>query len=437
MNSPGWRVFSVLIICATQAASGSEPWEELRRNGTAAREQGRYPEAKRDLEGALATFPFDPQDLRRADLDDELASVYEYLGESASAERAYRDAVVILDRRADATAGFRSTILGNFGLFRANQGRFNEARELLEAALAGSRKALGERDFRTAYLKSGLAQLYLKEGRLASAEPLLLDAIEVQRTALPPSHLDRIVSESGLGYLYMIERRYDKAEAILQQVSEDARRLGESHPTLAFTLVNLANLYRAEGKSARSEPLFRRAMAIYEASLGPDSLKVAEARLNIGIDSIASRKFAIAEGEIERALGIFRRIDGPDNLAAALAEYRLAVAYAGEGKYDEAESVLQHALAILEKTWPDGHFVVADCLHEMAEVERLRRRYANAELLYQRAIAVYEKCGLAGSSGLAVALQQYARLLRTGRTDEAKALEKRAQELQKSVHAFQ
>lgn len=85
-------------------------------------------------------------------------------------------------------------------------------------------------------------------------------------------------------------------------------------------------------------------------------------------------------------------------------------------KYDEAESLLQHALPILQKTWPGGHFVVADYLSEMAEVERLWRRYANAELLYQKAIAVYEKCGLASSSGLAVALQQYARLLRTGRT---------------------
>jgi hypothetical protein len=39
----------------------------------------------------------------------------------------------------------------------------------------------------------------------------------------------------------MIEGRYDKAEPIFQQVSEDAGQLGEPHPTLAFTLTNLAN----------------------------------------------------------------------------------------------------------------------------------------------------------------------------------------------------
>jgi hypothetical protein len=58
-------------------------------------------------------------------------------------------------------------------------------------------------------------------------------------------------------------------------------------------------------------------------------------------------------------------------------------------------------------------------------------------LLYQRAIASYEKLGPSGSGGLGAALQQYARLLRTGRSDEARALEKRAQEVQKGVHSFQ
>jgi tetratricopeptide (TPR) repeat protein len=124
----------------------------------------------------MAKFPFDSRDLRRADLDDELASVYEYLGESAAAERAYRDAVTILDHRPDATDGFRSAIPGDFGLFRAHQGEFKEAGELLEAALSTSLKALGERDVRTANLKSSLGQLYLLEGRPADAEPLLQDA---------------------------------------------------------------------------------------------------------------------------------------------------------------------------------------------------------------------------------------------------------------------
>ena len=68
----------------------------------ASHEQGRYRDAERNLEASMSMFPVDPQDLRRADLDDELAGVYEYLGKSAAAERVYRDAVTIPGHRPDA-----------------------------------------------------------------------------------------------------------------------------------------------------------------------------------------------------------------------------------------------------------------------------------------------------------------------------------------------
>lgn len=435
MNSPfpHWRftragLLLLLVLCIIQVASGNDSWDESRRNGTIAREQGRYPEAKRFLEAAVARLS-DPKDPRRADLDDELASVYELLGEWGAAEHAYRDALTIIENDRDNQLGIRTAIGGDFGAFLATQGRFKEAGELLEAALATSRKAFGESDIGTATLKSSLGRLYFLEGKLTDAEPLLHQAVEVHREALPPSHLDRIMSESVLGYLYLLEGRFEKAEPILRQVSDAARQLGDSHPTLAFTLTNLADLYRAEGKSARSEPLFRNALAIYAASLGPESLKVAETLLDMSIDTIASGKFAVAERDLSKGLDILRKINGPEDTTVALGEYWLARAYTGEGRYAEAEVLLRHALPIEERRWPEGSVTVGDCLYATAEAERLQRHYANAELLYQRTIALYEKCDSSGTPKLTVALRQYAKLLKTGRTDEAKALEKRAQSL--------
>jgi tetratricopeptide (TPR) repeat protein len=130
-------------------------------------------------------------------------------------------------------------------------------------------------------------------------------------------------------------------------------------------------------------------------------------------------------------------MNGPDSPASAVGELRLATIYAGESRYAEAGRLLHHALPIAESIWPEGYFAVADGLYQLAEVERLERQYANAELSYQKAIAVYEKCGPSGAAGLAAALRQYAMLLRTGRGDEVKALEKRAEDIRKSAHAFQ
>ncbi len=46
--------------------------------------------------------------------------------------------------------------------------------------------------------------------------------------------------------------------------------LGPDHPDTATTLNNLALLYSDQGKYAQAEPLYQRALAIYEQAFDPD-----------------------------------------------------------------------------------------------------------------------------------------------------------------------
>jgi Tetratricopeptide repeat len=55
--------------------------------------------------------------------------------------------------------------------------------------------------------------------------------------------------------------------------------LGPDHPDVAYRLNNLAGLFRATNRAGEAEPLLRRALAISEKSLGPDHPDVAY-RLN-------------------------------------------------------------------------------------------------------------------------------------------------------------
>lgn len=212
--------------------------------------------------------------------------------------------------------------------------------------------------------------------------------------------------------------------------------LGKSYPAWAGTLAALADLYRLEGRSSRGEPLLKKAQAIYEAAFGPDSARVAEILLDRSIDNIAAKKLSVAESEINQALDILRKTGGPEHPTTALAEFRLAQVYTVEEKFSEAESLLQHALSVRQKIYPEGHFLIAECLLQLAEVERLELRHPDAEQHYREAIALYEKTGNTGAPGLAAALRQYAKLLRTNRAEEAKALEKRAEKVSRGVEAF-
>lgn len=382
---------------------------------------------------SFTTLGAQGQDLRRADLDDELAGKRQLEGNEAAAEELYREALSILEKHPDDGADVRARVMGGLGLFRARQGRIDEAKDILEKALAGASSALGNRNVTTASLKACLGQIYIMQRRAPDAEPLLKDAVEIQR-AEHASVGDRVVSEAALGAAWMQEGRYSAAEPILQQAVEEARELGELHPTYGTALAALADLYRAEGKQARMEPLLRKAQAIFTAAFGAESPRVAEIMLDRSIETMNERKFALAETELGEALNILRK-QGANHPTVAIGESWLATVYTQQGRYGEAKTMLEHALPILEMTWPDG-YLVADGLYQLAQVQRLGKDYAAAELGYRQAIAAYEKAGPAGSQGLEVALRQYASLLRTNRGDEAKALERRAQDLRRTVQAF-
>jgi tetratricopeptide (TPR) repeat protein len=67
----------------------------------------------------------------------------------------------------------------------------------------------------------------------------------------------------------------DAAAMFRRALAIDEASLGPDHPNVAVGLSNLAALLRATNRLAEAEPMFRRALAIDEASLGPDHPNIA------------------------------------------------------------------------------------------------------------------------------------------------------------------
>ena len=82
-----------------------------------------------------------------------------------------------------------------------------------------------------------------------------------------------IRDSSGVG-------RYREANELFQRTLRIREQgLGTEHPDVAYTLNELASLYRAQGRYAEAEPLHQRALAIYQKVLGaehPDTLTTRE-----------------------------------------------------------------------------------------------------------------------------------------------------------------
>jgi tetratricopeptide (TPR) repeat protein len=424
-------IIGCLVLCLVPLLLEADEasWMQDYKNGMAARTQGRFAEAKELLERALGEAELTTHDMRRANVNDMLASICQSLGQTEEAERLFRDAKTILEGPHDADPALEFLVLDDLGSYRATQGRLQEAEVFLKKSLEKGITVFGENDAAVASVKANLAQTYILEGRLADAQPLLERAVAIHQASLPATNMDRLTSEAALGTLYSYQGRYAPAETLLQAFNQAAARLGELHPEYAESLVMLADFYRLEGNRSRGEPLLRKALFIYEKSFGPDSPRVGGTLLDMSLDTLAEGKPALAQVEIGRALTILRRTIGPDHTTVAIGEYRLAMAYVQLKKYPAATPLLEHALRVQEATYPDGSVSIADCLFALARLAVIEHHEDEADQYYQKAIAMYEKSLNLPCPPLQEALRQYAKLLRTKHSAEANVLIARAKQL--------
>ena len=76
---------------------------------------------------------------------------------------------------------------------------------------------------------------------------------------------------------------------------------------------NLAELYRTLGDAAKAEPLYNRAIGIWEGTYGPDHPNIAAGLSNLALLYSQKADYVHAEEVIQRALKIREKMLGPDH----------------------------------------------------------------------------------------------------------------------------
>ncbi len=142
---------------------------------------------------------------------------------------------------------------------------------------------------------------------------------------------------------------YPEAEKQWAAAVMEAEGFGPQDPRAATSLNNLAAVYHLQGKYAEAEPLYKRALAIWEKALGPEHPDVAQSLNN------------------------------------------LALLYQDQGRYAEAEPLHKRALAIREKSLGPGHPLVAQSLENYAALLRKTGRSDEAARMEARAKAIRAK----------------------------------------------
>jgi len=122
----------------------------------------------------------------------------------------------------------------------------------------------------------------------------------------------RLLTQVG-NYLYSRAEYAEAKRKLERAIAIGEATLGPNHPNVATRLNNLGLVLRAQGDLAGAKAHYERALDITEALLDPDPSDVATRHNNLGLVLKALGDFAGAKAHCERALHIFREFLGDDH----------------------------------------------------------------------------------------------------------------------------
>jgi tetratricopeptide (TPR) repeat protein len=202
------------------------------------------------------------------------------------------------------------------------------------------------------------------------------------------------VEQALSAYAYMIsDAGYPAAmQPILAHLRHaTARALDRADERAATLGINLGFYLKMIGEYAGARPLYERALAICEHSLGPTHPNTAGSLNNLAALLQFQGDYAAARPLYERALAICEQALGPTHPDTAGSLNNLAELLRTQGDYAAARPLYERALSLREQALGPTHPNTAGSLNNLASLLRVQGEYAAARPLYARALAIYEQ----------------------------------------------
>ncbi len=230
-----------------------------------------------------------------------------------------------------------------------------------------------------------------RQGKFVAVMEILQQALELARDNFPIPNKFLANSLDNLARLYVsqgqwaeAEPLYDRALAMYEELFGD--RLNDN---VLATLHNLTKLYELQGRSAEAASLRKRALQdpaeIISISSDWNQLNSQAVELH------RQGEIAAAIPIAQQALDLVQKsFPVPNNPLEAFSLHTLGGLYKSQGRWTEAEPMLDRALAIRQELFrdrPDRDLAMS--LNSLAELYRSQGRWAAAEPLYSRALAIY------------------------------------------------
>ena len=188
-----------------------------------------------------------------------------------------------------------------------------------------------------------------------------------------PKHPDTLGSVNNLAVLLKSQGKFTEAEPLHRRALEGYEAtLGPKHPDTFTSLNNLAGLLESQGKFTEAEPLYRRALEGCEATLGPkhpDTLTSAQWAVLLFSWSLKASSLRQSRSTAE-PLKALRPLWGPKHPNTLASVFNVADFLEQTGAVDEAEQLYIRHLQGMEALHGKEH---DETVASRKNLERFRR----------------------------------------------------------------
>ena len=309
-----------------------------------------------------------------------LAENYRSWGKLDQAEPLYRRSVEIVEKTLSPDNSDLARPLAGLAATLAAQGKTNQAAVLYQRAFA------------------------VTENKLEPGDPVVKAVLDDYTALL--DNMNRPDEAKALRQsfqwqvlIYQSQRArragaLDDAERLAGQALDLAGNFGPADPRLARSQVQMAEIYRQQGKTDLAEQTFKHAIASYEKAVGtnnPDLIMPLESLANFYYNTKVH--YDLVASLYQRILNIVQATPAPNPLEVARWERNLADVYRLQNQNALAEAGYQQALATVEAVTNSADDQV-QYLQSLAEFYQTTSRCDEAEVLAKRALAIRERaCG--------------------------------------------
>ncbi len=298
---------------------------------------------------------------RAADLREALAITLVDAGRPGEAEIRLRQAIADFDARLAGPHPQRINARNNLGWALVNQGRFDEAIEVIDEALAMSVELFGPAHPRSTWIRGTRLDALVRSGLVggeittaeveAEARSLLRDRLDTlgprsRAVALSEQLLWRILLEDGRA-----AEALPLAESALDRLVEV---LGPDHPEAARAAQMVALTLGRLGRRDDAIAMLVQARKLVELSTGAESRATALAHNELGVALAGAGRWDDARAAFAAALELYDLGDTPDDPERIKAMGNVGRCLLELGRHAEARPVLEDALVRARRVWEPG-----------------------------------------------------------------------------------